>query len=87
MNSETPIPGNRWVCVEWVLDGGKPDVTRIYSDGVLVKYTQSASTPGPEKVQRWGKLVLGFIPYHGSDATDLWLDELAIAPSRIGCDR
>lgn len=87
MNSTVKIPGGRWVCVEWRFDGATPDVARIYSDGQEVKYSQSATRPGPLKVARFTKVEIGFIPFHGSTTTDMWLDEIALAPERIGCER
>jgi hypothetical protein len=87
MNSMFVIPGNKWVCVEWLFDGAKPDVTRIWSDGQEVMYSQSADSPTLPKVQSFKLLQIGFTPYWGSDTTDMWLDEIAASPTRIGCDR
>jgi hypothetical protein len=96
MNSKVMIPGDKWTCVEFQFDGATPAVTKIWSDGVEVKYSQAASSPALVAVQSWRRLEVGFKAFHGTSIKsyegmdppalmEMWIDDLAIDGKRIGC--
>jgi hypothetical protein len=98
MNSKVIIPGDRWVCVEFLFDGATPAVTKVWSDGVAVAYSQVASSPALVKVQQFRRFEIGFHPSHGTSlksyegstppaTSDVWIDDLALDADRIGCIR
>lgn len=96
MRSAVKVSGEAWNCVEAEFDGAKPDVARIWVDGQPVAYVKPASTPGPEPVERFVKLQIGWQPFHGSSLTsyegktppiltDVWIDDVAVDSKRVGC--
>jgi hypothetical protein len=83
------------VCVEWQFDGVEPgmhlwfDGTEL-SDAVVSKTgTQCATGAAPGGVWRaptFANLSLGFAQYQvWSNPTEMWLDNVALGPERIGC--
>ncbi len=96
MRSKDKIPGDRWVCVEFLFDGAKPEGPRIWHDGAEVTYTTIANRPGPLPAVQFRKVELGWRPAHGTslveyetdappNLTDLWIDDLALDTKRVGC--
>jgi hypothetical protein len=96
MRSKDKIPGDRWVCVEFLLDAATPTAPRIWYDGTEVKFTTIANRPGPLAAARFQKVELGWRPTHGTslveyetdappNLTDIWFDDLALDSRRIGC--
>jgi hypothetical protein len=96
MNSKVTIAPGKWTCVEFQLDGATPAVTKIWADGVEVKYSQSATAPAVVPVQQFRRAEIGFRPFHGTSLgkyegvdppalTDMWIDDIALDSKRIGC--
>jgi hypothetical protein len=98
MNSRHKIPGDRWVCVEFLFDGAGRAPTKIWSDGVEVVFHQSATSPAIAAVQQFRRVDIGFHTVHGTSlssyegstapaTTDAWIDDIALDTKRIGCVR
>ena len=92
----TPVPSDRWVCLEWQLKGDTNEM-HLWQDGVAISDMSvvgiSRDSPGTTwTAPTYGQAQLGWEIYGnaGTDAAltgyDLWLDEVALSPTRIGCD-
>ena len=92
-NPVTP-PLQQWACLEWMMDSDT-DETRFYWDGV--EHPSLRTSPG---VQHGGNsnvmwdvppitsVWLGWWFYQGNTANqsfDVWIDEVALDATRIGC--
>ena len=95
--SGTPVVLDRFACLEWLFDGspsdgGQASRPRLWVDGTELSWPDSytypdGSAPPPrEPVDSFLMLETGVYLYQGLTAsTDWWLDDLAVAPQRIGC--
>ncbi|MFT3838290.1 MAG: hypothetical protein QM723_15005 [Myxococcaceae bacterium] len=82
-NATVPFPLDTWVCVEWQLDEGSPGVTKVWLDG-----GSTTAIEGSFTVTQLKTITLGAqLGDHGdpASATDLYFDELVVAPTRVGC--
>lgn len=92
------VPVGSWICVEWQHDGGH-DQTRFFWDGE--EHPSLGTTPdtphGANSSVKYllptlGSVWFGFWNYDQGKTTkpdhyDVWLDEIALAGERIGCER
>lgn len=88
---DKPVPLNEWLCVEW-MHSGSIDETRLFVDGVEhpslhTTPARSGSTTGqPYLLPEFTNVWVGWQEYQSSTETfELWIDEVAIDASRIGC--
>lgn len=86
VNPNVNLPRDQWVCVELALSlSPNKGWSRLYVDGQLadehahVDTLLSKTDPG---IQRFRA---GIIPAPSQGVTELWLDDWAIATTRIGC--
>ena len=89
--SPKPVPLHEWLCVEW-MHSGRTNETRFFLDGVEHPSLHTTETVNggngkpfilPEFTNVW----VGWQEYQPSTETfELWMDEIAIDSSRIGCD-
>ncbi|HXI57928.1 MAG TPA: hypothetical protein VNO55_17810 [Polyangia bacterium] len=94
MRTKMLLP-DRYVCVEFLLDGETPKPAQIWMDGEPVVYSDVSPLQGPSKATKFTKLEIGFNPYHGLSTvnyegnvmpmTDMWIDDIAADTKRIGC--
>jgi hypothetical protein len=91
--SPTQVPYGRWICMEWELNEGPLPTTdagtgsmRVWMDGVEIADMYRANMYSRPF---FGNLGFGFEFTAGADVgpLDMWIDEVAIDGSRIGCDR
>jgi hypothetical protein len=76
--SSTMIPQNTWFCYEWHVTA---TATTIYKDGTELKLDKAA--PG---VSNPTQLSIGYQRWQtGSAAGELWVDDIAINPTQVGC--
>ncbi len=98
MNSDRQIPRKAWSCVEFLFDGAQKAEAQIWSNGAPVKYTRKAGYPPIEAVSQFKRVTIGFIAYHGTSlkdyngdaapsATQMYIDDIALGPERIGCNQ
>jgi hypothetical protein len=87
------VPVGRWVCVEWQMDG-PVDSMRFWLDGAAVEsLTVSGTGQGcvnQPSDYRWTAPVfeqvdLGWQSYQPDAARTIWIDDVAISSTRIGC--
>ncbi|MGW3892076.1 cellulose-binding domain-containing protein [Micromonospora chokoriensis] len=87
-----PLPTNRWVCVEFMVDGSAGQL-RTWVDGTAVTGLTADGTPTHDIDGQWYNrtwrpqltdLKLGWESY-GGGADTLWYDDVALGSSRIGC--
>lgn len=95
--SSTPVIVNQYVCLEWLFDGsagdgGQASTPRMWVNGTELSwpdeftYPEGSAPATREPVDSFLMLETGVYLYQGlTTATDWWLDDLAVAPQRIGC--
>jgi hypothetical protein len=87
------VPVGRWTCAEWQFDG-PADSMRFWLNGAAVEsLTVSGTGEGcvnqpsdyPWTAPVFDHLDLGWQSYQPDAARTIWIDDVAIAPTRIGC--
>jgi hypothetical protein len=98
--SDTPLVLDAWTCLEWLFDGengqnAEAADPRVWLDGVELLWPEEfvfsdpegAPKPVMEKASNFTMIETGVVMYQGlTTPTDWWIDDLAIAPQRIGCN-
>ncbi|HEY2899127.1 MAG TPA: hypothetical protein VGL59_01030 [Polyangia bacterium] len=98
--SDTPLVLDNWACLEWLFDGANganPQAAdpRLWVNGAEQTwpapfvFSDPATTvrPTQEKAQTFTVLEVGAYLYQGlPTATNWWIDDLAVARERIGCN-
>lgn len=87
------VPVGVWSCAEWEFDG--PDNTmRFWLDGqaltdLTVDGTGQGCTSQPSTfvwtAPTFTEIEMGYENYQPDDARNMWVDDVAIGPDRIGC--
>ena len=92
--SETRMPFGRWTCMEWEFDSDA-EVMRFWLDGEAVddlevhkEGTQCISdgTDGVWYYPTFESLNLGWREWWEAGSRELWLDDVAVGETRIGCE-
>jgi polysaccharide lyase-like protein len=84
------VPLNQWLCIEW-LHEGDTNQTRFFWDGVehpslATSATMHGGNMNPFILPKFTNLWVGWQEYQTTTETfELWVDEIAIDSSRIGC--
>jgi hypothetical protein len=100
LHSDKPAVLDAWACLEWAFDGANGDAPeaadpRVWVDGYELswpeKFTFSdpagAAKPKMEKAKNFTFLETGVYLYQGlPQATNWWIDDLAVGARRIGCN-
>jgi hypothetical protein len=76
----TPLAKNVWHCMETLFDGTNGTV-QVYADGAKIIDAENWSYG----IATFNTFEFGLAEYHGP-ARNTWYDDLAIAPTRIGCE-
>jgi len=94
------VPTGQWLCIEWMHAGPPTNQTKMWWDGTEHTSIATTKTslgvelakakPGDGMTDfilpNFTSLWLGWQAYQGSDETfELWMDEIAIDHTRIGC--
>jgi hypothetical protein len=101
LRSNTTVAVNGWTCVEWLFDAqntGQAEAAdpRIWQDGQEVTFqpgfeydlsnTQGLPRPVTPKAVDFVGIEVGLTMYHAIDkVTNIYMDDLAFGPQRIGC--
>ncbi|MCY1033794.1 hypothetical protein OV207_20245 [Corallococcus sp. BB11-1] len=77
---------NRWACIEWAVQrANATDTTgraQVYVDGALAyDFPNVGMRPFTNFAVGYG-----FVHPHGDSASETWIDDVAVAPERIGCE-
>jgi hypothetical protein len=84
------IPLGEWLCIEW-LHQGATNETRFYWDAVEhpslhTTASQHGGNTNPFILPQFNQVWMGWQEYQTStEPFELWIDEIAIDPNRIGC--
>ncbi|MEN3608515.1 hypothetical protein AAH979_03130 [Plantactinospora sp. ZYX-F-223] len=89
-----PTVEDRWQCFEWQWDATDNRVA-VWIDGVAqpemtVSTTEHGGNPVDFVLPRADTVKIGWQLYQGGptpDHFDLWIDDIALAPHRVGCGR
>jgi hypothetical protein len=80
---------NSWICYEWMF--GPPDLMNVWINGTLEIQVDHAALIAdnrpdfPAPIQ-FTTLEVGWAQWHNSTvATNMWIDDFVIGPTRIGC--
>ncbi|MGC4087391.1 MAG: hypothetical protein QM756_05785 [Polyangiaceae bacterium] len=93
-SAKSVVPVGRWACVEWQFDG-PANTMRLWQDGVALEDVTAAgkgegcvNQPAlyPWTAPRFEQLELGFESYQTDAARVLYVDDVAVADHRIGCE-
>ena len=88
LESATPMPVSRWACLEWEFKGSTNEA-HYYLNAMELTDIAVLPTADPQWIAPpWSTIQVG-LQFHGSDAInaiDVWIDEVAIDTTRIGCD-
>ena len=77
-SSKTTVPQTTWFCYEWHVT---TSATTIYKDGTQLTDIKAPGITGGTS------LSLGFQRFAtATAAADLWIDDVAVGPSQIGCN-
>ena len=89
----TAFQAGSWHCLEWMVDGSKPEM-RTWLDGAAVDGLTLDAEPTADVDRQWSAktdwhprlldLRFGWESY-GEQAETLWFDDVAIGPARFGC--
>jgi hypothetical protein len=74
----TRLPDNTWTCMEAEFDGASGDV-HVFVEGDEIIDASGWQPPTDFKTFRFGYLRFD------SPARDVWMDDVVVAPSRVGC--
>jgi hypothetical protein len=75
--SSVMLPQGKWSCYEWHL---QPNDLKLYLDGAEVKGTE-ATWASPTV----NKLRIGFQRWEAGPVGDMWIDDVAVNDTQIGC--
>jgi hypothetical protein len=87
LKSATAMPTDRWVCLEWHVQLATTGMTSLLVDGTLASgLSQQQDTTGTVPYD-WLLIGLESAPasLNGGPDVKLWLDELVVSGSPIGC--
>lgn len=93
-HSQQTIPEQKWACMEWEFDSDNSTM-RFWIDGTEVAdLNVGMMGQGCGKNDLMGQwyyptlehMTLGWIDYQNGGGRDLWIDDVAVGPSRVGCD-
>ena len=94
----TPTAGGQWICMEWQMDASN-NAVNIWIDGVAKPElsvsthdygTQYTDTTNAFTFPSFNKIRLGWQLYQGGSTPpnfDIWLDDLALGSTRVGCSQ
>ncbi len=84
-SATTPLPLDRWACLQLSIPSGTTGVTRIYVDGAEVTdvaLPKTSAQPPPERIEigvQWVATVTSW------PATDVWFDDVIVDDEPITC--
>jgi hypothetical protein len=84
----TSIPLKTWHCVEWYFDAPKNEARMWWNGQERPKLHWQDNRAGVPQYSfpTWSQLNIGWEYYQMAGAYDVWIDEIAVDPQRIGCD-
>jgi hypothetical protein len=86
LSATTPMPSDRWVCLEWHLHVATGGYAKLYVDGVEVTALTASQNTLPNPTL--GEVGIGLVAApagHATAARDVWFDDVIVDDSPIGC--
>jgi len=92
-HSATKMPEGKWACMEWYFDGAT-NTQKFWLDGKGIDdltVTGEGEGCGSQETQgKWiypsfARVNLGWESYQKDDPREVWIDDVAIGTSQIGC--
>lgn len=86
----TPVPTGQWLCIEWE-HAGKTNETHFFWNGtehpsMATTATHNGGNGNPFILPEFTDVWIGWNEYQANDEPfEMWVDEVAIDTSRIGC--
>ncbi len=85
-DTKVTVSPNRWTCIEWGVERADTSATTghalVWVDG---KQAYDFPNVGIRPFTNFG-VGYGFVHPKGDSASETWIDDLAVAPERIGCE-
>jgi len=92
-HSQTKMPEGKWACMEWYFEGAT-NTQKFWLDGkavddlTVVGQGQGCVAHGTE--DKWlfptfERLFVGWESYQADDAREVWIDDVAVGTTQIGC--
>ncbi|MDB4947120.1 MAG: hypothetical protein JWP97_6654 [Labilithrix sp.] len=89
-NAVRAVPTKEWMCIEWMHDG-EHDETKFFWDAVehpslATTAAKHGGNTNPYVLPEFNALWFGWQEYQTSSGPfEMWVDEIAVDPKRIGC--
>jgi hypothetical protein len=92
-HSATKMPEAKWACMEWYFDGAT-NTQKFWLDGKAIDDLTvmgqgdgciNQDTGGKWIYPSFSRLNLGWTSYQTDDPREVWIDDVAIGTSQIGC--
>jgi hypothetical protein len=92
-HSQTKMPEGKWACMEWYFEGAT-NTQKFWLDGKAIddltvvgqgQGCVSQGTEGKWIFPTFERLQLGWESYQTDDAREIWIDDVAIGTTQIGC--
>jgi hypothetical protein len=80
----SPFPTDTWVCVEWQLHQASKATVTGWRDGVQVIAPATATLPTSDEAL--DGIFFGIYGYNNTGPVDIWMDDVAVSATRIGCE-
>lgn len=75
------LPANEWHCIELHFDGaGRTQSLYVEGEELIV------ASEYPSSAISFGTFKFGYLGYHNEADRAVWYDDVAVAPTRIGCE-
>jgi hypothetical protein len=92
-HSQTKMPEGKWACMEWYFEGAT-NTQKFWLDGKaiddLTVVGQGQGCIAHDTADKWlfpsfSRLYLGFESYQHDDPREVWIDDVALSTTKIGC--
>jgi hypothetical protein len=92
-HSQTKMPEGKWACMEWYFEGAT-NTQKFWLDGKAVDdltvVGQGQGCVSHDTGDKWffpefSRLSVGWESYQTDDAREVWIDDVAIGTTQIGC--
>jgi hypothetical protein len=92
-HSQTKMPEGKWACMEWYFEGAT-NTQKFWLDGKaiddLTVVGQGQGCVAHETEDKWlfptfERLFVGWESYQTDDAREVWIDDVAVGTTQIGC--
>lgn len=87
--SASPMPTDRWTCLELAVTSGAPGKVQVYRDGVMILDLDQTTTPDPTDMacpNPMDAIRVGIIQLKSPQpAHRMWVDEVVVDTKLIGC--